>query len=152
MPFWSREQDNEPDESVPEDSRGDSASDDPRMSSQGDLDGDADNPTSMSESESTGPEQREEPHIDAPEGAGEQSDVRQQLVRRLHAATGERRRVALRVRRGLGVAQLPHQRQELARVVALEGDDKLLVVEAVGVGGVELYGRVLAADADVLVH
>ena len=70
MPFWSREQDRDP-----EDSRGDSASNDPRITSEGDLDGDADNTSSTSESESTGSERWEEPGIDPSEGAGEQSDA-----------------------------------------------------------------------------
>ena len=38
------------------------------------------------------------------------------------------------------------------RVVGLERDDELLVVEAERVGRVEVDARVLAADADVLLH
>ena len=50
------------------------------------------------------------------------------------------------------VAELLDEVEELARVVALEGDDELLVVEAERVGGVDGDLRVTAADRDVLGH
>src|SRR5919109_1487255 len=58
-------------------------------------------------------------------------------ARQRHRDAGEDRGVAERVGAGLGSPQLLHQVQELARVVRLEGDYELLVVEAERVGGVD---------------
>src|ERR1044072_663800 len=49
-------------------------------------------------------------------------------------------------------AQLLHEVEELARVVALEGDDELLVVEAERVRGVDRDFGVATADLDVALH
>ena len=65
---------------------------------------------------------------------------------------GEGGGVAQRVRARLGGAQLLHEVEEVARVVGLEGDDELLVVEPERVAGVEVDRGVLAADPDVLLH
>ena len=65
---------------------------------------------------------------------------------------GEDRRLALGVGARLAAAQAFDQVQEVARVVRLEGDDELLVVQAERVAGVDLDSRELVADADVLVH
>jgi len=70
--------------------------------------------------------------------------------RHLHA--GECRRIAQRVGRRLALPQLHDQIEKLARVVAFEGDDELLVVEAIGVRRVQPNRRMRAADADVFVH
>ena len=51
-------------------------------------------------------------------------------LRDAHRDAGEDRRLALGVGARLGRAQLLHEVEEHARVVALEGDDELLVVEA----------------------
>ena len=50
------------------------------------------------------------------------------------------------------VRRLLDEIEERARVVGLERDDELLVVEAEGVRRVEVDVRVLAADLDVLLH
>ncbi len=65
---------------------------------------------------------------------------------------GERRRVAQRVGARLGRAQPLHEIEEVGRVVGLEGDHELLVVEPERVARVEVDGRELAADLDVLLH
>jgi len=67
-----------------------------------------------------------------------------------HRDTGEDRRVAERVRARLGPAELLYEVEELAGLVALEGDDELLVVEAEGVGGVDRDLRIAPADLDVV--
>ena len=69
-----------------------------------------------------------------------------------HRDAGEDRRVAQRVRARFGGPQLLDQVEELARVVALERDHELLVVEAERVRGVDRDLRVAAADLDVLGH
>src|SRR5207247_8178226 len=55
-------------------------------------------------------------------------------------------------RRRLAFAQLHHQIEKLAGIVALERDDELLVVEAVRVRRVQPNRRVFAANRNVLVH
>src|SRR5947209_5568295 len=65
---------------------------------------------------------------------------------------GEDRGLAQRVRARFGAAQLLDEVQELARVVRVERDDELLVVEAEGVGGVDLDRAVAPADGDVAAH
>src|SRR5918911_548524 len=67
-------------------------------------------------------------------------------------AAGVHRRVAQRVRGGLRLAQLLDEIEEVGRLLRLEGDDELLIVEAERVGRVQLNGAVLRADAYVLVH
>ncbi len=69
-----------------------------------------------------------------------------------HADAGEDGRVFERVGADLGFAELLHQVEEVLGEVGFEGDDELLVVDAEGVGGVELDARIEVADADVLVH
>ena len=69
-----------------------------------------------------------------------------------HRDAGEDRRVAQRVGARLRRAQFLDEVEELARVVALERDHELLVVEAERVGGVDRDLRVAAADLDVLGH
>src|SRR5829696_3460452 len=64
----------------------------------------------------------------------------------------ERRRVALGEARGLGGAQPLDEVEEAGGVVALEGDDELLVVEAEGVRRVEIDVGVLLPHLDVLLH
>src|SRR3954451_8452857 len=64
----------------------------------------------------------------------------------------ERRGVPLRVGRRLGPAQPLHEVEEVGRVVGFERDDELLVVEAERVARIEVDRRVLAPDADVLLH
>ncbi len=71
---------------------------------------------------------------------------------RLQAHAREDRVVLERVHRDLGFAQLLYEVEEVFGEVGLEGDDKLLVIEAEGVRGVQLHTRILQADADVLVH
>ena len=65
---------------------------------------------------------------------------------------GERRGVALGVGGRLGRAQALDEVEEARRVVGLERDDELLVVEAERVRRVEVDVGVLAADLDVLLH
>ena len=65
---------------------------------------------------------------------------------------GEARRVAQGEGRGLRRAQALDEVQEGAHVVGVEGDHELLVVEAEGVGGVVVDLRILAPDADVVLH
>src|SRR5258707_7035470 len=50
------------------------------------------------------------------------------------------------------LAQLHHQVEEIGRIVALERHDELLVVEPIGIRGVQADGWILPADADVLIH
>src|SRR6185295_10136848 len=69
-----------------------------------------------------------------------------------HRHARERGRVALGVGAGLGRAQALDEVEEDRRLVALERDHELLVVEPEGVARVEVDARVLAADADVLLH
>src|SRR5947208_1118159 len=64
--------------------------------------------------------------------------------------TREGRRVAQGVGTRLGGAQTLHEVEEVARIVRLEGDDELLVVEPEGVTRVQVHGRVFAADADMV--
>src|SRR3954453_1536085 len=59
-----------------------------------------------------------------------------------HRDAREGRRVALRVGRGLGGSQPRHEVEEARRLVALEGDDELLVVQPERVGRVEVDARV----------
>ncbi len=69
-----------------------------------------------------------------------------------HRHAGEDRGVAQGVGARLGGAELLDQVEELARLVALERDDELLVVEAERVGGVDRDLRMAAADLDVIGH
>ena len=85
------------------------------------------------------------------DGVGAPSSASRALRDR-HRHAGEDRRLALGVLARLGRAQLLDQVEELAGVVALEGDDELLVVEAEGVGGVDRDLRIAAADLDVAFH
>src|SRR5215218_8724687 len=62
---------------------------------------------------------------------------------------GEDRGLALGVFARLGRPQLVDEVEEHARVVPLEGDDELLVVEAERVAGVDRDLRVAPADLDV---
>src|ERR1035437_8873867 len=68
------------------------------------------------------------------------------------ADAGEDGGVLEGVEADLGLAELLDQVEEVFGEVGLEGYDELLIVEAEGVGGVELDARVEQADADVLVH
>src|SRR3954468_23402295 len=70
----------------------------------------------------------------------------------LHRLPDEDRRVALGVAGRLALAQRQHQVHEVRRLVALEDRHELLVVDPERVGRVVVDRRVLAADADVLVH
>src|SRR3954451_8230160 len=69
-----------------------------------------------------------------------------------HRDTGEDRGVPQRVGARLRSPQLLDEVEELRRVVALEGDDELLVVESERVGGVDRDLRIAAADLDVVGH
>src|SRR3954452_15905293 len=66
-----------------------------------------------------------------------------------HRDAGEDRRLALGVLARLGRPQLVDEVEELRRVVALEADDELLVVDPVGVGRVDRDLGVAAADLEV---
>ena len=86
---------------------------------------------------------------------GERIIRRAQAVQRLadaHGDAGEDRRIAQGVHAGLRLSQLHHQVQEVARLVRLERDDELLVIQAVGVGGVQLHRGILSPHRDVLIH
>src|SRR5215212_2122867 len=65
---------------------------------------------------------------------------------------GEDRRLGSGVRARLGAAELVHQIEELTRVVGVERDQELLVVQTIAVGGVDLDRRVAAAGLDVAAH
>ncbi len=54
-------------------------------------------------------------------------------------AASEHRRVAQRVGAGFRFAKLLDQVEKVRRVVSFKRDDKLLIVEAKGVGGVQFY-------------
>jgi hypothetical protein len=69
-----------------------------------------------------------------------------------HRHAGEDRRLALGVLARLGRAQLVDEVEEYPRVVALEADDELLVVDPEGVGRVDRDLRVAAADLDMAFH
>src|SRR3712207_3737335 len=84
----------------------------------------------------------------APASAAERS---QRLLDR-HGSAGKGGRVAQRVLARFGAAQFHDQVEEVGDLVALEGDDELLVVQAEGVRGVDGDAGVGAADGDVLVH
>src|SRR3954453_7765256 len=68
----------------------------------------------------------------------------QRVERALHRGrdAGEDRCPARCVRARLGPPQLLHQIEELARIVRVERDDELLIVEPERVGGVDLDARV----------
>src|SRR5689334_16869471 len=63
-----------------------------------------------------------------------------------HRDAGEDRRLALGVLARLGRPQLVDEVEELTRVVALEADDELLVVDPVGIGRVDRDLGVAATD------
>ena len=88
----------------------------------------------------------------ARDGAAAVPSSASSALRDRHRDAGEDRRLALGVGARLGRPQLLHQVEELAGVVALEGDDELLVVEPERVGGVDRDLRVAAADLDVAFH
>src|SRR6187200_2311668 len=67
------------------------------------------------------------------DGAGGAVEGVERLAGR-HRDAGEDRRLALGVLARLGRPQLVDEVEEFARVVALEADDELLVVDPVGVG------------------
>src|SRR2546423_6414649 len=80
---------------------------------------------------------RELPFLDRCRGAEPEREL-ERIVRR-HAHAGEKRRLALGVAAGLRLAQLHHQVEECGRLVAFKRHNEFLVIEAEGIGGVELY-------------
>src|SRR3989442_2210286 len=88
-----------------------------------------------------------------PPGSDPMSDPQgvEHLLRR-GQDTGEDRRLALRVLARLARAELHHEVEEVERVVRLERQHELLIVEAERIGGVNLHVRVLVAHAEVIPH
>src|SRR5207249_5685880 len=66
--------------------------------------------------------------------------------------TGEHRRITLRVQAGLGIAQASDEVYELLRIVTVKGDDKLLIVDAVAVAGIDPNALELTGGVHVFVH
>ena len=60
--------------------------------------------------------------------------------------------VAEGVEAAFNATQVHHEVDEVGGIVSLEADDELLVIKAEGVGGVNLDGRVLVADGEMVVH
>ncbi len=84
-------------------------------------------------------------------------DVLPAIQRVEHAAdrggnAGDQRRVAQGVVAGLGFAQLLYQIKETGGRIRLKRHHEFLVVQAVGIGRVELDVGILAANPDMLVH
>src|ERR1039458_1844540 len=77
---------------------------------------------------------------------------RVQRARDRHREAGEARRVAHRVRRGLGAAQTLHEIEERADVVGVECHHELLIVEPERVRRVIVHTRIFAPDLDVPLH
>src|SRR5690242_16809092 len=75
----------------------------------------------------------------------------QRLVGR-HPHAGEDRGLALGIAACLGFSELHDEVEEGGRLVTLERDHELLVVEAEGVGSVDLDLRIAMADGEVLDH
>src|SRR5205823_2136917 len=78
-----------------------------------------------------------------------------ELIERLgewHRAPDEDRRLALGVRRRFGLAQVGHEGEEVAHVVALESDHELLVVDSEAVSSVDTDSRIAMPDGEVRRH
>src|ERR671936_497831 len=71
---------------------------------------------------------------------------------RLRQDAGEDWGLLLRVLARLAGSKLHDQVEEIERMVRLEGEDELLIVQSEGVGGVDPDGRVAMADPDVVPH
>src|SRR2546425_6994542 len=88
-----------------------------------------------------------------PPGSDPMSDPQgvEHLLRR-GQDTGEDRRLALRVLARLARAELHHEVKEVQRIVRLERQHELLIVEAERVGSVNRHVRVLVPNAKVVPH
>src|SRR5712692_4766467 len=88
-----------------------------------------------------------------PPGSDPMSDPQrvEHLLRR-GQDTREDRRLPLRVLARLARTELHHEVEEVERVVRLEGQHELLIVEAEGIRGVNLHVRVLVPHAEVIPH
>src|SRR6202022_4995447 len=69
-----------------------------------------------------------------------------------HQNAGEDRRLAFGVAARLRLPQLHYQVEEGGGLVAFEGDDEFLVVEAERIRGIDLDLRVAMPDREVLDH
>src|ERR671912_694599 len=85
------------------------------------------------------------------DGAGGAVEGVERLADR-HRDAGEDRGLPLGVLARLGRPQRVDEVEEFTRVVALEGDDELLVVDSVRVAGVDRDLGVATADFDVAFH